>query len=201
MHRLSLISSFVERLVATKFCKIYEKNVNRLFPILLCILCILWSIIWILLTNIGVIGILLNSWLHISSLSLSLLGTLILLHLNKQLEKEYKRNLTERFIIKDNIRIAKFVLPKLLITNLGEIIIMTLFRFRFIYKYIKTLRLDIIFYNFLVCGPIMWNVMIFISYIFDNYVFKRKINENTLNIKNNEGYIYFDKLNKQWEVK
>uniref|UniRef100_A0A0N5BXP6 ABC transporter permease n=1 Tax=Strongyloides papillosus TaxID=174720 RepID=A0A0N5BXP6_STREA len=201
MHRFSLICSFVERVIATKYCHVYEKKVSRAFPFFLSILCIILSIIWILLSNKDIINGLINILLHISILLFSLLGSVVLLYQNKRLEKEYKRNLTERFIIKDNIRIAKFILPKLLITNLGEAILLLLSLYYGIsMKEMQIARCDIIYYCLIISSPTLWNMMNIISKLFLKLNLVNQNNEIIELERKNEGYIYFNNLYQQWEL-
>ncbi|CEF68946.1 7TM GPCR, serpentine receptor class e (Sre) family-containing protein [Strongyloides ratti] len=191
----------MERLIATKYCNVYEKKVSRVFPSFLSFISVILSLIWILFSNKDIINEFVNIFIHISALAFSLLGTVILLYQNKKLEKEYKRKLTERYIIKDNIRIAKFLLPRLLIINLGEIILLMLYvYFGLSMKKFPIIRGDIIFYSLIIFGPILWNLIIIMTKILTKLKVTN-LNENVFNMeKNNEGCVYFSNLNQQWEL-
>uniref|UniRef100_A0A0K0FZ00 7TM_GPCR_Srx domain-containing protein n=1 Tax=Strongyloides venezuelensis TaxID=75913 RepID=A0A0K0FZ00_STRVS len=191
MHRFSLICSFVERVIATKYCHVYEKQVSRAFPFFLSIIC----------EFIDIISGLVNILLHISILIFSLLGSVVLLYQNKKLEKEYKRNLTGRFIIKDNIRIVKFILPKLLITNLGEAILLLFSLYYGIsMKEMQIARGDIIFYCLIISSPTLWNIMNLISKLFLKLNLVKRNSEIIELERKNEGYVYFNNLYQQWEL-
>uniref|UniRef100_A0AAF5DBN7 Uncharacterized protein n=2 Tax=Strongyloides stercoralis TaxID=6248 RepID=A0AAF5DBN7_STRER len=202
MHRLSLICLFIERFIATKYCNIYEKKIRRVFPFFLSIICFILCLIWILLSNKNVINGMVNILLHISALTFSVLGTVMLLYQNKKLEKDYKRKLTERYIIKDNIRIAKFILPKLLITNLGETILLLLYVYcGMSMKKFPIARGDVVFYCLIIFGPILWNIMIITSNILVKLNITTK-NNHIMDFKNkNEGCVYFSNLNQQWKLR